>query len=301
VEAAVLHAAQWRNRQEQPAGLGASHAYVDYGALGYFQSMVNWAYKVVQAVFDFTEDFSDTIVKQNVIKIAPSLSRELPTLRKRAEHMLSRLSVVAKSHSFAIASPVLPSANKQGPDVSGAPPRIGDAAMYARMVQFLTRHKAALLSPLQPDALYASAASERTSDGTVEGSGLGISGASGRDSREGEVNGMDFDGYESEQYGSDEDPEFAALTGAQHGGWGLYDITSLEDGAAERGTPTSGTNSLAGYSVSGDTVGTGATGESISGEESQDLFADSDGEGDLGSWPWLDGEGDDDYVHSRGN
>jgi hypothetical protein len=283
VDAAVTRAVQWRNAQPEPVQSLDAAPVVDIGSISFLKAMVAWAHRCAYATRDFAEAFRDTVILPGGLQISASLHRDMPAIVKQAEQLLARLNAVATAHSFTIAV-LRPSAIKGSAGVSATGSavlsKIGDDCMHARMIQFLTRHHAALVTPLQAECLLADILTMQC----VSDQGGAVTFASVGAAREPTTAVSQIaSGYDSDGHVSDEDLEFAAWTGgAQSAGWGLYAHDQSDDGLQSSSTPTSENYSLAEFSVS-DSMGlsedgNGSLGSDDEGTTAEENYAGVEGE-----------------------
>jgi hypothetical protein len=251
VDVAVTRAVQWRNVQPEPVQSLDAAPVVDIGSISFLKAMVGWAHRCAYATRDFAEAFRDTIILPGALQVSASLHRDMPAIVKQAEQLLARLNAVATAHSFNITVP-RPSAIKGSAGVSAtgsaALSKIGDDCTHARMIQFLTRHHAALVTPLQAECLLADILTVQC---VSDQGGAATSASVGAVREPTTAEPQIASGYDSDGHVSDEDLEFAAWTGgAQSAGWGLYAHDQSDDDLQSSSTPTSENYSLAEFSVS---------------------------------------------------
>lgn len=251
VEAAVNHAVHWRSEQKPPRatddrpGSSASSAVViDVGAVKYLKVMLSWALSVTQEIGNFARLFKEIIVQTNEFDIPRMLVSSIPSLETYAERYSARLFLISEGHSLRISPKDVHNLTamdyKQQATGSKAQSNadvlapLGDKEMYTRMVQFLERHHAAVLTPLDSTAFTVGVADSCAPNGG--GSSMGRDrGVSSRGA------GGAYAGasYDDDSEAESEDFEFAALTSRRKrgsfgvdvdcgGDWGLYSSPSGE-------------------------------------------------------------------------
>lgn len=289
---------------------------VDIGSIEYLQCMLNWAYKVVRSITEFIELFEQVIIQPGNIAVASGLRRELPGLSRLSEQLLGRIASTAKAHSLKL-SAALPSAYVLSSATGGGSssgnsatdlPRIGDKAMYVCMTEFLTRHHATVLAPLDPVHLQ-EALNSTAQQGAVHGSSDPTSNSSSwapqshfqhQNQQQGTV----------EDSSEDSDYEFAAITSkrpvtigrgsssstAAAVGWGLYTTNAvLDEGEAGDIEEGDGDYNSESHSAS---AGTGEEGGSTV-DNSSSIYEDSASQFDSEFDEEFDEEYDD--IHNTTN